>query len=159
MHHLHDEILPAIFHRGQIRMIFHGLFLLAAKFPLFYLSLAVEVYISVSRNLIDQSLWHLNYLLFKAFPSQHGSLSLSLSLYIYIYIYIYVYYNIYIYIVVIMIIPMFGSMFNPPTGDSPAFLRWTPRCGGFGHFARECPEGGSGGWKISESPGWYPLVN
>ena len=103
MPHLHDEILPAIFHRGQIRMIFHGLYLLATKFPLFDLSLAVEVYISASRNLIDQSLWHLNYLLFKAFPSQHGSLSLYIYIYtftyIYIYIYkIYVYYKIYIYI-------------------------------------------------------------
>jgi hypothetical protein len=91
MPHLHDEILPAIFHRGQIRMIFHGLYLLATKFPLFDLSLKVEVYISASRNLIDQSLWHLNYLLFKAFPSQHGSLSLSLYIYIHLPIYIYTY--------------------------------------------------------------------
>ena len=102
MPHLHDEILPAIFHRGQIRMIFHGLYLLATKFPLFDLSLAVEVYISASRNLIDQSLWHLNYLLSKAFPSQHGSLSLSLSIYIYIYIHLPIYihtYTKYMYII------------------------------------------------------------
>ena len=79
-------------------MIFHGLFLLATKFPLFDLSLAVEVYISVSRNLIDQSLWHLNYLLFKAFPSQHGSLSLYIYTFTFTYIYINMYIVIYIYI-------------------------------------------------------------